>query len=158
MTLKLVILNNPGKPVVELYDSKEFHLKTGDNVLPASIAHAFVGLTNRQYKILGPAENQNEPCPLCGQVIPPAEEPKKTEEELKKEQPRSAGVDTLPSAVKKPDESSEKSQDSTSDGDKLEGLDKTTLINLCNRQGIKANQTMSEDTLISKLRAILPKK
>jgi len=150
MTVKLVILNNPGKEVVEMYDSKEIKLKTGENVLPATVARSLVGRIDRNYKILGVAENQDEPCPFCGQII--------KGDEPKKEQPKAAGVETLPSTVQKPPESSKETQDSTSDKDPLDGVDKTTLLNLCKRQGITADQRMSEDTLRSKLRETLPTK
>lgn len=68
MTLELVILNNPGMKVVEMYDGKEYTLEKGDNILLKHIARAFCSKTARNYKITGKAE-QDFICPLCKQVV-----------------------------------------------------------------------------------------
>ena len=91
MTLKLVILKNIDKQVVEMYNGKEYVIKTGENILPDFIARAFLARTNRTYKIIGPAETQNTVCPLCGQIVKfeKDKEDKETKKlAVKKETPR----------------------------------------------------------------------
>ena len=143
MTLKLVILNNPGKPAVEMYDGKEYEIKTGENVLIEVIAKHFVS-TRHGYNILPSISTEQSICPTCKQRVkqnPAVEEVKSS----------GATSETLPSTVQKPEEP----QTKPTVKEQLEKLTKEELFELCKKSNIKVDGRTSETILREKLAATI---
>lgn len=135
--MTLIILENKGEEVVENYNGNEYVIKNGENVLPKHIAIKLKSKVGRKYVIKEHSSSREVVCPLCNQPIKTLANPMPS---------TGATTETLPTVQQPIEPTQEKAL-----AEKLDGLDKITLINLCKEKGIKVDGRMTEEKIKAEL-------